>query len=96
MALHPQTAALLVAMEQLNAPALETQEPVAARAGMEMMTAPSTVELHEIRDVDADGVPSRLYRPNNRTDLGLLVYYHGGGWVLGSVNTLPSTQPPPW
>lgn len=87
MALHQQTAALLVALEQLNAPALETQEPVVARAGMEMMTAPSMVELHEIRDVDADGVPARLYRPNNRTDIGLLVFYHGGGWVLGSINT---------
>jgi acetyl esterase len=74
-------------MEQFNAPELETQEPVAARAGMEMMTAPSTVDLHEIREVDADGVHARLYRPNQRTDLGLLVYYHGGGWVLGSINT---------
>ncbi|MEY3071327.1 MAG: hypothetical protein RL473_1434, partial [Actinomycetota bacterium] len=87
MALHPQTAALLVVMEQFNAPALETQEPTAARAGMEMMTAPSTVELHEIRDVNADGVAARLYRPNDRKDLGLLVFYHGGGWVLGSMNT---------
>ena len=87
MALHPQTAALLVVMEQFNAPALETQEPTVARAGMEMMTAPSTVELHEIRDVNADGVAARLYRPNDRKDLGLLVFYHGGGWVLGSINT---------
>lgn len=87
MALHPQTAALLVVMEQFNAPALETQEPIVARAGMEMMTAPSTVELHEIREVNADGVAGRLYRPNDRTDLGLLVFYHGGGWVLGSMNT---------
>jgi acetyl esterase len=87
MALHPQTAALLVVMEQFNAPALETQEPTTARAGMEMMTAPSTVELHEIREVNADGVAARLYRPNDRKDLGLLVFYHGGGWVLGSMNT---------
>lgn len=87
MALHPQTAALLVVMEQFNAPALETQEPIVARAGMEMMTAPSTVELHEIREVNADGVAGRLYRPNDRKDLGLLVFYHGGGWVLGSMNT---------
>ena len=87
MALHPQTAAVLAAMEQFNAPELETQEPVAARAGMEMMTAPSTGDLHEIREVEADGVHARLYRPNQRTDLGLLVYYHGGGWVLGSINT---------
>ena len=87
MALHPQTAALLVVMEQFNAPALETQEPTVARAGMEIMTAPSAVQLHEIREVDAAGVPARLYRPNDRKDLGLLVYYHGGGWVCGSINT---------
>ena len=87
MALHPQTAALLLAMEQLNTPAIETQEPTVARAGMEIMTAPSAVQLHEIRDLDADGVPARLYRPNDRKNLGLLVYYHGGGWVCGSINT---------
>ena len=87
MTLHPQTAALLVVMEQFNAPALETQEPPVARAGMEIMTAPSAVQLHEIREVDAAGVPARLYRPNDRKDLGLLVYYHGGGWVCGSINT---------
>ena len=87
MALHPQTAALLLAMEQLNTPAIETQEPTVARAGMEIMTAPSAVQLHEIRDLDADGVPARLYRPNDRKDLGLLVFYHGGGWVCGSINT---------
>ncbi len=87
MALHPQTAALLLAMEQLNTPAIETQEATVARAGMEIMTAPSAVQLHEIRDLDADGVPARLYRPNDRKDLGLLVFYHGGGWVCGSINT---------
>ena len=87
MALHPQTAALLLAMEQLNTPAIETQEPTVARAGMEIMTAPSAVQLHEMRDLDADGVPARLYRPNDRKDLGLLVFYHGGGWVCGSINT---------
>ena len=87
MALHPQTAALLSMLEQLSSPAIETQDPVTARAGMEMMTAPSAIELHEIRDLDADGVAVRLYRPHDGRDLGLLVFYHGGGWVLGSINT---------
>ena len=68
MALHPQTAALLVVMEQFNAPALETQEPTVARAGMEMMTAPSTVELHEIREVNADGVAARGVSPHAQTE----------------------------
>jgi acetyl esterase len=43
--------------------------------------------LHEIRDVDAGGVPARLYRPSPDDGLGLFVYLHGGGWVLGSVET---------
>lgn len=74
-------------MEALGAPPLETQDPVTARAGMEAMAAPSTVSVHEIRDIDADGVPVRLYRPSETSGLGLLVYYHGGGWVIGSLDT---------
>lgn len=51
------------------------------------MITPSAEAIHETRDLDADGVPVRLYRPNDRADLGLLVYYHGGGWVLGSLDS---------
>lgn len=51
------------------------------------MIAPSDQPIHHVRDLDADGVPVRLYRPNDRTDLGLLVYYHGGGWVLGGLES---------
>ncbi len=43
--------------------------------------------MHDVRDVDAGGVASRLYRPNDRSDLGLLVYFHGGGWVIGDLES---------
>jgi acetyl esterase len=34
----------------------------------------------------ADGtIPARSYRPSLKPGLGLVVYYHGGGWLLGSV-----------
>ncbi|MDA3011941.1 MAG: alpha/beta hydrolase [Actinomycetota bacterium] len=87
MPLHPQSAALLDALAQLGAPPLDTQDPVSARRGFDAMIAPSDHPIHHIRDLDADGVPVRLYRPNDRTDLGLLVYYHGGGWVLGGLDS---------
>ena len=87
MPLHPQSAALLEALAQLGAPALETQDPVTARRGFDAMIAPSEYPIHHTRDLDADGVPVRLYRPNDRTDLGLLVYFHGGGWVLGGLDS---------
>ena len=88
MSLHPQTHAVLEALKALGAPAIETQQPAEARAGMDAMAFVSTIELAEIRDIDADGVPARLYRPHHAaTPCGLLVYYHGGGWVIGSLKS---------
>lgn len=87
MALHPQVANLLEGLAALGIPPLETQTPVDARAGMAAMTVPSKVVLHEVRDIDAEGVPVRLYRPSASTRLGLLVYLHGGGWVLGGLDS---------
>ena len=35
-----------------------------------------------------DGVPVRLYEPVNHSgDLSGIVYYHGGGWVYGTLGT---------
>ena len=48
---------------------------------------PPTENVHEIRDISAGGVPCRLYRPNASKNLGLLVYYHGGGWVIGNLDS---------
>ena len=38
----------------------------------------------DTEDVSADGVPVRVYRPEDAT--GTLVWFHGGGWCLGSVD----------
>jgi acetyl esterase len=45
------------------------------------------VELAEVRDLDADGVPVRLYRPTTDVQLPLLVFLHGGGWLFGDLET---------
>ncbi len=39
-----------------------------------------------VEDVDAGGVPVRIYRPDIG-ELPGLVYCHGGGWVLGSLQS---------
>lgn len=44
-------------------------------------------ELTEVRDLEADGVKTRLYRPSDAADLPLLVFLHGGGWMLGDLDT---------
>ena len=38
-----------------------------------------------VEDRDADGVPVRVYRPSPDPGLGVFVVFHGGGWVIGSM-----------
>jgi acetyl esterase len=38
-------------------------------------------------DIEAGGVGARLYRPDAAEDLPVVVYLHGGGWVLGDLQT---------
>jgi acetyl esterase len=87
VALSPQARALLERIEALGDPPLEESTPDEVRALRAARIRPSRIALHEIRDVDCDGVPGRLYRPSGDEGLGLFVYLHGGGWVLGSLDT---------
>lgn len=58
------------------------------RANMAMMAgALPGVELPRVEDLDADGVPVRLYAPQSDGGLPLLVFLHGGGWMLGDLET---------
>jgi acetyl esterase/lipase len=45
-------------------------------------------EVHVVEDRDADGVPVRIYRPTASDEaLPALVYLHGGGWVIGCIES---------
>jgi acetyl esterase len=87
MPLHPQAASLLEMMAALGDPPLEQSTPQAARAVRKARQRPPTESIHHVRAIDAGGVSARLYRPNDRDDLGLLVYLHGGGWVIGDLDS---------
>jgi len=87
MALHPQTAAVLEFMKQMGNPPLHELTPAEGRANYLAMRVPSTVQLPEIRDFDAGGVRCRLYRSGTTDNAPLLIYYHGGGWVIGDLES---------
>ncbi|HRB02970.1 MAG TPA: alpha/beta hydrolase fold domain-containing protein, partial [Ilumatobacteraceae bacterium] len=87
MPLHPQAASLLEMIASLGDPPIEEQTPAQARAIRAARARADGQPVHDVRDVDAGGVASRLYRPNDRSDLGLLVYFHGGGWVIGDLES---------
>ena len=95
--LHPQARALLDLIEKSGLPATHTLTPAQARQTYRERRAyaqPAPPEVGESRDLQATGphgdIPLRLYRPQGsdaRTALPVLVYYHGGGWVIGDLDT---------
>ena len=90
MPVDPQIAALLAEAEKIDPRPVETLSVAEARArGGSVNVAPELAPepVAEIRDLVIDTlppIPARLYRPRSGT-LPLLVYLHGGGWVVGSV-----------
>jgi acetyl esterase len=86
--LHAEARTLLAMMVETGAPPLDSQEPGAARAARRELAPAPTETCHEIRDLDAGGVPARLYLPPpTGTPPGLLVFFHGGGWVIGDLDS---------
>ncbi len=87
MPLHPDTAAFVALVESLGDPPLESTTPSAARSLRESRNRQSDIVVDDVRDIDAAGVPCRLYRPaNSQVVTGLTVFFHGGGWVMGSID----------
>jgi acetyl esterase len=85
--LDPQIAAYLESIA--GGPPVGSLPPAEMRANIEAAT-PALVgavdDVAHVEDLDADGVPTRLYRPSSETGAAL-VYFHGGGWVIGSLDT---------
>lgn len=87
MPLHIQAIQLVELYKSLGAPPIETQSPDAVRAQYLSGVLPSEEQVAEIRTINAGGVPARLYRPRTDVELGLYIYFHGGGWVIGDLET---------
>lgn len=87
MPLDPQIQALLE--KQAGAPKPSEQSVADARAAMlARPRVPGPDMPQEDRVIPGPGgdIPIRVYRPHD-ADGGVLVYYHGGGWVLGNLDT---------
>lgn len=95
MTLHPDAAALLQALIDARVPALDTMTPEEARALRRAQLArwdlPRDPNL-TVEDSSLPGpageIPIRIYTPKIETPpYPALIYYHGGGWVLGDLDT---------
>jgi acetyl esterase len=85
MPLHPEIAQVL---STLPAPPAEL-DPVAMRAFDESQVAPleERLPLHSVADAVIAGVPVRTYAGEAGGGAGTLVYFHGGAFFLGSLET---------
>jgi acetyl esterase/lipase len=91
--LQPDVQMVLEELAALNPPALESLSPAQARAAV---AAASTVRppgpaVGEIADGEFPGATGslgyRLYRPPSLGPHSALVYFHGGGWMIGDAGS---------
>ena len=91
--INPQAQAVLDGRRAAGVPPIWQQTAAQARAGfapVREMIGPGP-DVASVRDVLIPGpagpVPARVYAPVPEAQApGVVVYYHGGGWVIGSVN----------
>ncbi|MFD5122224.1 alpha/beta hydrolase [Streptomyces sp. NPDC058385] len=90
MPLHPEIAKFLAT---LPSPPQGPLDPVAMRAAEEAHVPPAEdrLPLHAVEDLTAHtasgDIPVRVFTPTDADSHGLLVYFHGGAFFLGSLDT---------
>jgi acetyl esterase len=96
--LHPQIQTALEAMQSFNLRPFEAMTPAEARGQMEAMAASRKAAPLPIAGIENRAIPGpageisvRIYRPNaagvGAKPLPAIVYYHGGGHVIGSLDS---------
>jgi acetyl esterase len=94
--LDPQARALIDLMVERQLPPTHTLSVADARRvyrDRRSFTQPDPPPVGEVRDLQAEGpqgaIPLRLYKPAGAGAgaLPVLVYFHGGGWVIGDLDT---------
>src|SRR5437879_659553 len=92
--LHPQIQQVLKVMAEMNLKPIEAMTPSEARAQMEATARSRKAEPLPVARIAERVIPGpagdirlRLYWPNAADPVPAIVYYHGGGHVIGSLDT---------
>lgn len=93
MGLDPQVKKLLDLMEAADAPPFESLPPEQARQAflalnqnIEKVEPVYNVQNQSIPGPDED-IPIRVYTPEGQGPFPALVFFHGGGWVIGNIDS---------
>ncbi|WP_265108333.1 alpha/beta hydrolase [Halosolutus halophilus] len=101
---HPEAQAVLDALEAMDVPSLADLTPERARETMAaMFDRDSDIAVARVEDRRIDGpageIPIRIYDPDPGSDSDraddesrpTICYFHGGGWVVGSIDADDAT-----
>ncbi|MEM7216874.1 MAG: alpha/beta hydrolase [Pseudomonadota bacterium] len=92
MPLAPEFAAMLAAAAEAGGPALEDLSPAEGREMYRAMRpAAPEIKVGEVREDQLSGphgtIPVRIYTPAGTGPFPVLMNFHGGGWVIGDLET---------
>src|SRR4029077_18091157 len=95
MPLDQQTKALIDAMQSAGMVLeFEKMSPAQARQAMDQMAAVTRAAGDPVAKVEDRSIPGpegkipvRIYAPEGTAPFPVLVFYHGGGWVIGSIDS---------
>tara|TARA_B100000446_G_scaffold16724_2_gene14220 strand:- start:3003 stop:3917 length:915 start_codon:yes stop_codon:yes gene_type:complete len=69
-----------------STPTVEQQRSQMSDTMLELAKDASTEDI-QCQPVDIEGVPARWFEASGTADDGVVLYFHGGGYVLGSLKT---------
>src|SRR3954467_4857186 len=90
MSVHPQVQMLLERVARSPLPPYHTVSPFVARRiyrDTRAALAPGRPDVAEVRLLAFPNYALRVYRPVQGDALPGLVYFHGGGWTIGDLDT---------
>lgn len=95
MPLDPQAQAVLDQIASLGLPPNHTVSPAQARINAASRPRTPGPEVTKVEDRNIPGpdgdVPVRIYTPEGTGPLPVLVWFHGGGWVIGDLESADGT-----
>ena len=91
MPLDPQIMQVMEQVAALGLPAAHTVSPAEARANAKLRPRAPGPEVAKVEDRNIPGpngdVPVRIYTPEGDGPFPILAWYHGGGWVVGDLES---------
>jgi acetyl esterase len=95
MPLDPQARFVIDQIAALGFPPAHTVSPQQARINMKMRPRAAGPEVAKVEDRRIPGlgleIPVRIYTPMGPGPFPVLMWFHGGGWVVGDLDTADAT-----